>query len=212
MFSQNKNCSSHALTKREWNVTLLFRMSSAQENGRGDVGGVTTHVEGEPGALPSICVFCIFFFYLVFCTFGCCTFVFCILCFVLLYFCFVIFIFCICILYFVLLHVFLGSVLFCTLYLYYLFCILYFVFCIFVFLYIPLKERQVVCPAVRGSRMRRELSSEILTWVLPSYLLSKSSLWSLRSSSSWSRSSTRHEKGIVFRDFNVSLTQCHQNI
>jgi len=32
------------------------RMSSAQENGRGDVGGVTTHVEGEPGeasGLPS---------------------------------------------------------------------------------------------------------------------------------------------------------------
>ena len=51
--------------------------SVIQENGRRDVGGVATEVEGETGGLPSICsfVFFVLLCFLYFCTF------------VLLYFC-----------------------------------------------------------------------------------------------------------------------------
>ena len=147
-------------------MTLLFRMSSAQENGRGDVGGVTTHVEGEPGALPSIRVFCIFFFLLS------------ILYFWMLYFC---------ILYFVLCTFVFLLCNFCILYMYFVFCtftcfpwkcfVLYFVF-VLSFLYF------VFC---------------ILYFCIFVY--------SIKGEASGLPSSERkpHEKGIVFRDFDVSV-------
>ena len=61
-------------------ILLLFRMASViQENGRRDVGGVATEVEGETGGLPSICTFVLLYF---------CTFVLLYFCtFALLYFC-----------------------------------------------------------------------------------------------------------------------------
>ena len=65
--------------------------SVIQENGRRDVGGVATEVEGETGGLPSICSF-VFFVLLCFLYF--CTFVLLYFCtFVLLYFCTFVFLF-----------------------------------------------------------------------------------------------------------------------